>query len=981
MKPRPKTKILALLLALCLALGGMPLTAWAGDETQNSGAEGNITAFAEVAGDVVAKNSDNTAASSQFSDVADSDINLLYINYINAREIMAGFPDGSFRPEEGLTRAQAAVVISKAAHLETGPAGDSSFNDVGSQHWAAGYIAAAVKAGYLQGMGDGSYRPDQPLSRAQAISLIMGMSRQEDSRAALPALSDMDGEHWAARSMAMAIDAGMIVPQDNNIQPEQNITRGDICRALAVLLTGDPELAVRPLYGALQVKSGEVKVSRAGQEAVTVSGSSQVGTGDTIETSAGAAAEINYPDGSSLFLKAGSKLTIKESQGRAYIKQDGRSGAAVDNLRVELQTGALFGALSSLALPGSAEAEAEQADGEPPWYKTAYKEKVKVTVDMPWGVAAIRGSFWQNTVNSNGSGFITLLEGNAAVTSAGQTVSLSPGQAASVSTPGQPPSAPAPMTAGQLSQWAQQQNWVRNTFDNMSQNQGSPAPGAPAENNNAIAPAPSLEKALNQALEQAQKAADSIPKSSSGGSSRNSGGNGGNSGNGNNGGNGGNGGETTEITATIDLPRDIYLPQQAMNPDTGLLEDNAGVSFALECNVPGVTVAVTNADGTPVTQPLYFDYDYNQNADQITFTPQAGATGYNYMLYLTLSKEGCTSWTSDDPFYLRTLPVVEPLNGYAAAGYSAPFTVGVPGNWSSSTLFDSSWTNKTEYVEHTHQSGFHNLTIAPGLPAGLYYILLQDSYYNRAVAPLLVRPEAAGDFFKLNKVVMNRDNDTVYGSVYQGDSLSFIFDEGIDSASLSQPLQELLGATGTADFAGLGLGSFVSTFTGTFGETYQFDDTVKVTRASLTDNSRVLTLAFTRGAFANLASNNYDFIASGGIRSTGGQWMDDDPVIPALVRVHEESTLSGNVYGYVNKDIGSSMPVRFWYAPGSYLQDDGSWGPNAEEFTATLDLGSYSVWQVENISTYHTPPAGADIYCDVQIDGEWLNNIGQLRQW
>ncbi len=977
MRPKPATKILALLLALYLVLSGLPLTVLAEDGAQSPG-----------------ENSSNEAAAAlPFSDVAADDSNLLYINYINAREIIAGFPDGTFGPEKGLTRAQAAVIISKAANLETGSPNDISFNDVKPEHWAAGYIAAAVKSGYLQGMGNGSYRPDQPLSRAQAISLIMRLSRQEDSQAALPALNDMNVSHWAARSMAMAIDAGMIVPQNNNIRPEQDITRGDICRALAVLLTSDPELSSRPLYGTLQVKSGEVKVSRAGQEAATVSGSRQAGAGDTIETLSGATAEINYPDGSSLLLKADSKLTIKESMGRAYIKQDGRDGTAVDSLHLELQAGTMFGALSSLAVSGSAKTETEQPAGQTPWYNTARQEKVKVTLDMPWGVTAIRGSFWQNIVDKDGSGLMSLLEGNGSIISGGQTVSLSPGQAVTAGGSGAPPIPPAPMTPGQLSQWTQQQNWVQNAFGNMSQNQGSPAPGAPAGNNTATAPAPSLEKVLNQALEQAQKAADSMPRSSGGsGSSGNSG-------------NSGNGGQTTQITATVDLPQKIYLPRQEMNPDTGLPEDNAGVSFVLTCNVPGVTVAVTNSDGTPVTQNLYFDYQYNQSANKITFTPRPGATGSNYSLYLTLSKEGCTSWTSDDPFTLRTLPVVEPLNGYAAAGYSAPFTVGVPGQWSSSTLFDSSWADiSAEYVTGRHQSqnGFHHLTIATGLPAGLYYILLQDSSYNWAMAYLLVRPEAAGDFFKLNKVVMNRDNDTVYGSVYQGDSLSFIFDEGIDSDSLSQPLQALLNAPGTEDFAGLGLGSFVSTLTGTFGETYQFDDTVKVTRASLTDNNnRVLTLAFTRGAFASLTTaGGYDFIAASSIRSTGGQWMDDDPVTPTLVKV-DDNTFSSTVYVFTNAFTDSdpasiSMPVRFWVSPGwdeasvpntvSYLQADGSWGPDAGAFTATVTSGvSYWLWTVNlnNIlsHTYTDPPTGADIYCDVRIDGEWLNNIGQLRQW
>ena len=1017
MKPRPKTKILALLLALCLALGGMPLNAWAGEETQNSGAEGNITAFAEVAGDVVAKNSDNTAAAPQFSDVAGSDSNLLYINYINAREIMAGFPDGSFRPEEGLTRAQAAVIISKAALLETDSPDDSSFKDVSPGHWAAGYIAAAVKAGYLRGMGEGSYLPDQPLSRAQAISLIMRLSDQEDSQADLPALEDMDEEHWAARSMAMAIDAGMIVPQNDNIRPDQDITRGDMSRALSILLTADPELSSLPLSGTLKVSLGEVEIKQVGQEAVTVSGSRQVGAGDTIETLSGTAAEINYPDGSSLLLEAGSVLTIKESAGRAYIKRNGQSGTAVDSLYLELQTGTMFGALSSLAIAGDKAIEAENvaaarqpvngllaantsrfdlwAAQEAPWYKSAHQEKVKVTVDMPWGVAAIRGSFWQNTVNSNGSGFMSLLEGNGTVTSGGQTVNLNPGQAASVSTPGQPPSAPAPMTAVQLNQWARQQSWVQNTFDNMTQNQGSPAPGTPAESNTAPAPAPSLEKALNQALEQAQKAADSMPRSSGGSGSS---------------GNGGNNGETTEITATIDLPGEIFLPRQVMNADTGLLEDNtAGVSYTLTCNVPGVTAAVTTPDGNPV--PGIFDFQHNPGSNEITFTPLPGTaetSEYSYPLCLTLSKEGYTSWTSED-FGVRVLPVVEPLNGYAVEGY-APFTVGIPGGWTdiSDSFLDSNWNvHEGYYIDDIHLTpDFCNVSIAPGLPAGLYYILRDDASLNQALAPLLIRPAAdAGNFFNLESVVMNRYNETVYESVYQGDSLSFIFDEGLDKDSLSLPLQAMLDASVNEvfnrDFADLELGSFVlaARYDGilTFSDPYTFDPSSQVIRASLTDNDTVLTLAFPRGAFNSLTTiNSRSFWAAGSIRSTEGKWLDmnDEPVKPVMVKFDENIfSMSSSIQIWPSQAITAinEMNVRFWYSPGwndsgipgqvYYLQSDGTWqSGNKYAFPTNDSYGSRALTLPSN-AVNNIPNEINYIYCDVQINGgEWLYSAGKLEK-
>ncbi|MGE5390934.1 MAG: S-layer homology domain-containing protein, partial [Deltaproteobacteria bacterium] len=53
--------------------------------------------------------SSEESLTSQFKDVGNDSSNLVYINYMNARGILGGFQDGTFRPDEGLTRAQAAV--------------------------------------------------------------------------------------------------------------------------------------------------------------------------------------------------------------------------------------------------------------------------------------------------------------------------------------------------------------------------------------------------------------------------------------------------------------------------------------------------------------------------------------------------------------------------------------------------------------------------------------------------------------------------------------------------------------------------------------------------------------------------------------------------------------------------------------------------------------------------------------------------------
>lgn len=470
---------------------------------------------------------------SQFSDVSSTDVNGVYINYLTAKGILGGFPDGAFYPDEGLTRAQAAVALCKAANLNPINLKTGGFKDT-DNHWASGYIAAAVKAGYLTGFPDGTFKPDAQISRCQGISLILRLSQQGDPGVVLPQLTDMDTSHWAARSMAVAIDAGMIqVKPDNKIEPDKALSRGDLSRALALLLTQDPQLSSRKLYSTMTVKSGEVSLTRKDTKTgKTVTGRMQIEVGDTIETGRNGEAVINYPDGSSLLLKSNSTLVIIESLGRAYIKKDGQPGTTVDNLEVELKVGKLFGGLSSLAQPTAASESAPTTSmnkqgsrllasmagkydllaantkEETPWYKTAEKKKVKVKVDMPWGIAAIRGSFWNSAVNANGSGSTNLLEGSAQVTAGGQTVSLSPGESSGGSSSVAPPSPPAPMTQVQLSEWSQVQSWVQSTFDNMSQNPGAPPPGTLGNSNNS--PSQILSQTLNQALSQAYQASQAV---------------------------------------------------------------------------------------------------------------------------------------------------------------------------------------------------------------------------------------------------------------------------------------------------------------------------------------------------------------------------------------------------------------------------------------------------------------------------------------
>lgn len=458
-----------------------------------------------------------------FSDLT-SDQNRDFIIYLVNRGIISGFPDGTFRPNQGLTRAEAATIMAKAGGLEISSVGSSPFIDVSADYWAASYIAAAAQAGYIKGFPDGTFRPDETLTREQGISLVLRLSQQPLTEASLPELSDVDNSHWAADSIAVGIEAELIglTADGKRFLPQAAFTRSNMARAVAMLLTQSPDLYETSLVGKIIPQGNEVKLGKSGQtELIRIKDELSVYAGDLIEVGKGSKAEIKYPDGSSLLIKENTQVTIKESRGRSYIKANGALGTAVEYLNVDLSRGTMLAALATkkddgtekniessslnhrnrdlLAVldPANLWLANQTSSNNQPWWQAYQNKKVKVKVDMPWGVAAVRGTFLLASVNPQGGGTISCLDGITEVSSYTSTgelsdpVAVTGGQETNVAEAGAPPSPPAPMSQDSIQQFAQEQEWLVNTAKEMdNQREMTPPPPETAQENGSEPPEP-----------------------------------------------------------------------------------------------------------------------------------------------------------------------------------------------------------------------------------------------------------------------------------------------------------------------------------------------------------------------------------------------------------------------------------------------------------------------------------------------------------
>ncbi|MEW6244199.1 MAG: S-layer homology domain-containing protein [Bacillota bacterium] len=158
----------------------------------------------------------------------------LEIRALNARGVIRGFQDGTFLPDVPVTRAQFAKMLvlalgyaDEAEQLARVP---SRFVDLG-QHWALGYMEIGYDLGLFMGYGDGRMRPDNPISRAELVAVViraMKLENQVKSNPQSQFADFLDVPAWARGYVALAQERGVVSGfPDGTFRPFEHTTRAE----------------------------------------------------------------------------------------------------------------------------------------------------------------------------------------------------------------------------------------------------------------------------------------------------------------------------------------------------------------------------------------------------------------------------------------------------------------------------------------------------------------------------------------------------------------------------------------------------------------------------------------------------------------------------------------------------------------------------------------------------------------------------------
>lgn len=173
-------------------------------------------------------------AQTAFSDVDSNYWASPFIAELVRRNIVAGFPDNTFRPEQPVTRAQFAAMLGKAFQ-KTAERGAIQFTDVPSNYWASTAIQQAYTTGFVAGYPGNRFEPNQNIPREQVlVSLANGLDYSvsgEPTNVLSQYYNDANAiSDYARNPIAAATERQIVVnyPNVNSLNPAQPATRADV---------------------------------------------------------------------------------------------------------------------------------------------------------------------------------------------------------------------------------------------------------------------------------------------------------------------------------------------------------------------------------------------------------------------------------------------------------------------------------------------------------------------------------------------------------------------------------------------------------------------------------------------------------------------------------------------------------------------------------------------------------------------------------
>ncbi|MDD5376855.1 MAG: S-layer homology domain-containing protein [Candidatus Gracilibacteria bacterium] len=173
---------------------------------------------------------------SGFSDVPSDHPYRTAIDFLKDKNVVAG-SNGQFFPDATITRAELLKMVFGAAGTTLASNGANYFSDIDPASWQASYANTAKANGIIGGYSDGTFRPNNPITRAEAFKIIINTFHTEAlDMVSFPVFADVPVSTWYAPYALFAQTNSLIDFSLNLFEPDKLMNRGEVANAIYMLM-------------------------------------------------------------------------------------------------------------------------------------------------------------------------------------------------------------------------------------------------------------------------------------------------------------------------------------------------------------------------------------------------------------------------------------------------------------------------------------------------------------------------------------------------------------------------------------------------------------------------------------------------------------------------------------------------------------------------------------------------------------------------
>lgn len=184
--------------------------------------------------------------STLFSDVDEDNASYEAIGFLKQNNVIGGYPDGSFKPDNVVSRVEALKFILNGINSNLISARELPFPDTGAREWYSDYVATGYNKSIVEGYPDSTFKPANTVNRAEFLKMLLtAMEVKVDKNVGEDVYKDVPSDSWYAPYVKFAKEKNLLVIKEGKFGPEEGMTRQEtaelIYRTILLKVSGAPK--------------------------------------------------------------------------------------------------------------------------------------------------------------------------------------------------------------------------------------------------------------------------------------------------------------------------------------------------------------------------------------------------------------------------------------------------------------------------------------------------------------------------------------------------------------------------------------------------------------------------------------------------------------------------------------------------------------------------------------------------------------------